>query len=288
MKKTVCLILILISFLTLSAFDWPQPLSEEEANFAHYFGQSRNEAFINSLIFENPDTITAADTGTLLITLDAGLADFGWFQSTLGNAVILEHSNNMLTVYGNLEEVYTENDDVTIPKGEQLGTSGFSGWQKGKNCLEFQVIDCDRNTIINPFVLMAQTAFKHTMTITNPSAFNRQEQRTAVTNGARVQAGVYKLYIDRQKDGMTYQTSVSINGALVETITYDVLIQDGNRLCFTGKRNNVNYSYEDIYPDENRQLVAEVIFSKGVNTVTIDVRDIFGNEKTATYRVEVY
>lgn len=288
MKKTVCLILILISFLTLSAFDWPQPLSEEEANFAQYFGQSRNEAFINSLIFENPDTITAADTGTLLITLDAGLADFGWFQSTLGNAVILEHSNNMLTVYGNLEEVYTENDDVTIQKGEQLGTSGFSGWQKGKNCLEFQVIDCDRNTIINPFVLMAQTAFKHTMTITNPSAFNRQEQRTAVTNGARVQAGVYKLYIDRQKDGMTYQTSVSINGALVETITYDVLIQDGNRLCFTGKRNNVNYSYEDIYPDENRQLVAEVIFSKGVNTVTIDVRDIFGNEKTATYRVEVY
>lgn len=288
MKKTVCLILILISFLTLSAFDWPQPLSEEEANFAQYFGQSRNEAFINSLIFENPDTITAADTGTLLITLDAGLADFGWFQSTLGNAVILEHSNNMLTVYGNLEEVYTENDEVTIQKGEQLGTSGFSGWQKGKNCLEFQVIDCDRNTIINPFVLMAQTAFKHTMTITNPSAFNRQEQRTAVTNGARVQAGVYKLYIDRQKDGMTYQTSVSINGALVETITYDVLIQDGNRLCFTGKRNNVNYSYEDIYPDENRQLVAEVIFSKGVNTVTIDVRDIFGNEKTATYRVEVY
>ena len=288
MKKTACFILILITAVSLSAFDWPQQLSEERNNFSQYFGQSRNEAFINSLIFENPDTITAADDGIHLITLDAGLADFGWFQSTLGNAVILEHSNNMMTVYGNLEEVYTEGDDVTVSKGTEIGISGFSGWQKGKNCLEFQVIDRDRNTIINPFVLMSQTTRKHNMTITSPAAFNRQEQKTAIANGVRVQAGVYKLYIDRQKSGMTYQTSVSINGALVETITYDVLIQNENRLCFTGKRNNVSYSYEDIYPDENRQFVAEVIFSKGVNTVTIDVRDIFGNEKSATYRVEVY
>lgn len=288
MKKTACFILILITAVSLSAFDWPQQLSEERNNFSQYFGQSRNEAFINSLIFENPDTITAADDGIHLITLDAGLADFGWFQSTLGNAVILEHSNNMMTVYGNLEEVYTEGDDVNVSKGTEIGVSGFSGWQKGKNCLEFQVIDRDRNTIINPFVLMSQTTLKHNMTITSPAAFNRQEQKTAIANGVRVQAGVYKLYIDRQKSGMTYQTSVSINGALVETITYDVLIQNENRLCFTGKRNNVSYSYEDIYPDENRQLVAEVIFSKGVNTVTIGVRDIFGNEKSATYRVEVY
>lgn len=288
MKKTACFILTLITAVSLSAFDWPQQLSEERNNFSQYFGQSRNEAFINSLIFENPDTITAADDGIHLITLDAGLADFGWFQSTLGNAVILEHSNNMMTVYGNLEEVYTEGDDVNVSKGTEIGVSGFSGWQKGKNCLEFQVIDRDRNTIINPFVLMSQTTLKHNMTITSPAAFNRQEQKTAIANGVRVQAGVYKLYIDRQKSGMTYQTSVSINGALVETITYDVLIQNENRLCFTGKRNNVSYSYEDIYPDENRQLVAEVIFSKGVNTVTIGVRDIFGNEKSATYRVEVY
>lgn len=288
MKKTVLLILFLTTLFSLSAFDWPQQISEERNNFSQYFGQSRNEAFINSLIFENPDTITAADDGNHLITLDAGLADFGWFHSTLGNAVILEHSNNMMTVYGNLEEVYTENDDETISKGTELGISGFSGWQKGKNCLEFQVVDRDRNTIINPFVLMSQLTLKQNLTITNPAAFNRQEQKTAVSNGSRVQAGVYKLYIDRQKTGMTYQTSVSINGALVETITYDVLIQEENRLCFTGKRNNVSYSYEDIYPDENRQLVAEVIFSKGVNTVSIDVSDIFGNTKNATYRVEVY
>lgn len=288
MKKALCLTLLLLSVFVLSAFDWPQPLSEERENFSQFFGQSRNEAFINSLIFENPDTITAADDGIHLITLDAGLADFGWFQSTLGNAVILEHSNNMMTVYGNLEEVATDRESVSISKGTELGTSGFSGWQKGKNSLEFQVIDCDRNTIINPFVLMSQLTQKRTLAIVNPAAFNRQEQKTAVTNGARVQAGVYKLYIDRQKTGMTYQTSVSINGALVETITYDVLIQEENRLCFTGKRNNATYSYEDIYPDESRQLVAEVIFSKGVNTVSIDVSDIFGNTKNATYRVEVY
>lgn len=288
MKKTVLFIIILISAFSLYCFEWPQPLSEEKENFSQFFGQSRNEAFINSLVFENPETITAADDGTVLITLDAELADFGWFHSTLGNAVILEHSNDMMTVYGNLDEVYTDSDDVAVSRGEALGTSGFSGWQKGLNCLEFQVIDCDRNSIINPFILMSQTLQKRTLTITNPTAFNRQDQKTSISNGTRIQAGVYKLYIDRQKTGMTYQTSVSINGALVETITYDVLIQDGDRLCFTGKRNNVNYAYDDIYPDGNRQLVAEIILSKGVNTITIDICDIFGNEKTATYRVEVY
>jgi hypothetical protein len=39
----------------------------------------------------------------------------GWYENTLGNAVILAHENDLLTVYGNLEEIIIpESQESTI------------------------------------------------------------------------------------------------------------------------------------------------------------------------------
>ena len=57
---------------------------------------------------------------------------------------------------------------------------------------------------------------------------------------------------------MTYKTSVWVNGAVAENIIYDVLTEKENRLAIKGKN---LYSFEELYPDDENQLLAEVILS---------------------------
>jgi murein DD-endopeptidase MepM/ murein hydrolase activator NlpD len=151
-KKVLTLIFGLVFVITLSlcfAFDWPQVVENSKV-FSSFFGQPRGSAYTNSLIFENPAEIFPAEKGTVLITLETGISDMGWFDSTLGNAVILSHSNDMLTVYGNMDEISLKYDMTDVTQEMKLGMSGTSGWQKGKNCLEFQVVDTKSKNLINP------------------------------------------------------------------------------------------------------------------------------------------
>ena len=65
-------------------------------------------------------------------------------------------------------------DDLEFVTQEmKLGLSGTSGWQKGKNCLEFQVIDTKSKNVINPFILMPVLSNKVDLSIKNLIAINK-------------------------------------------------------------------------------------------------------------------
>jgi len=278
------LALLLSSSFHLFAFNWPQLLFESD-NFFAFFGEPRGSTYNNSLQFRLQDAVTAADSGTVLISIKTDTADMGWFPSTLGNAVILSHRNDMMTVYGNLETITLEAGTSDVIEGNLIGQSGSSGWQSGFCSLDFQVIDTKVKTMINPLVLMPNIAQKsHPPVIENLQATSESGTWSITPQGTKLSAGIYSLYIAHQPDGMTFKTTVAVNGAVTETITYNVLKQDNNRLCFSGKK---NYPYNHIFPDKDRQFIAEVILSKGKNTVSITVADIFGNEKTVTYTLEI-
>lgn len=285
-KKLLTLIFGLAFVIALSlcfGFDWPQVVENPNV-FSSFFGQPRGSAYTNSLIFENPAEVFPAEKGTVLITLETGISDMGWFDSTLGNAVVLSHSNDMLTVYGNMDEITLKDDLTDVTQEMKLGMSGTSGWQKGKNCLEFQVVDTKSKNLINPFILMPVLQNKADLQIKNLVATNNSGKTIQISNYLKMSSGVYRLYIKKQPQGMTYKTSVFVNGALVENIIFDVLTQSDNRLAIKGKK---LYTFEEIYPDGDNQLLAEVILSKGRNIITVTVEDYFGNTKSANYTVDV-
>ena len=183
-KITLISIFAFAFFVALSfcfAFNWPQVVENSDI-FSSFFGQPRGSAYINSLIFENPAEVCAAEEGTVLIELASGIADMGWFETTLGNAIILSHKNEMLTVYGNLDEVTLQSDIEKVSNEMKLGTSGTSGWQKGKNCLEFQVIDIKSKNLINPFVLMPVLQNKTELSIKNLVAISSAGKTVPIAN----------------------------------------------------------------------------------------------------------
>ena len=269
---------------TAHAFDWPQNAIQSDS-FYSYFGQLRGETINTSLIFTDSEEIKAADDGKVIAVLGEHSEESDLFESTLGNAVILAHKDNLLTVYANLDrdeqrERYTLN---RVETGATFGTCGNSGWQQGMANLEFQVVDTKNQAFINPRVLMPRIGKELELTIQDIVAINRKGTEYAFNVSKRLPAGTYYLYRKRQDIAMPYRTTVFINGAAVETISYDMFVQKNGRLCTNGKK---NYPVAVLYSDSRRQLLAEVSIPKGRNTITMVATDILGKEKSLSYTID--
>ncbi len=266
------------------AYDWPQ--SPEK--FSSFFGQLRGNEINNSLIFDEPSEVKSAEDGRLVLLLAGHSDDTDFFPSTLGNACIIAHQESLLTVYGNLDaesisRSIFENPD--IKKGDLLGGSGNSSWREGKSTLEFQVIDTKNNTSINPKVLMPRNVKELPLAVTNVVLQNRNGRFFEAGRQTALPSGMYRVYKNRQALAVPYRTRVSINGALVDEISYDVLRQDGNLLCVSGRK---NYPRAALYPNAELQLVGEATFIPGKNALQITLSDFLGKEFTSTYVITNY
>ena len=279
--------ILLISSIAFS-FDWPQEKVVQSDQFYSYFGQLRGETISNSLIFSEISDVKAADDGylTVIISEYSDLTDF--FPSTLGNAVILSHTDNLLTVYGNidsesiLKEAFNEN---SIKCGETFGTSGNSAWQQGHSSLEFQVIDTKNNTSINPRLLMPRVGKELPLYYNEIYLQGKNGRQYNVTNQNILPSGIYKVYKKRQAVAVPYRTRVAINGTVVDQISYDLLRQDDNQICVSGRK---NYSKSILYPNNDLQLLGEATLTPGKNALQLTITDILGKEVNATYLLTIH
>lgn len=279
--------ILLISSIAFS-FDWPQEKVVQSDQFYSYFGQLRGETISNSLIFSEISDIKAADDGYLTVIISEYSDHTDFFPSTLGNAVILSHTDNLLTVYGNidsesiLKEAFNEN---SIKCGETFGTSGNSAWQQGHSSLEFQVIDTKNNTSINPRLLMPRVGKELPLYYNEIYLQGKNGRQYNVMNQNILPSGIYKVYKKRQAVAVPYRTRVAINGTVVDQISYDLLRQDDNQICVSGRK---NYSKSILYPNNDLQLLGEATLTPGKNALQLTITDILGKEVNATYLLTIH
>ena len=290
-KKTVSAAVAAAAVLLLAAplaqaFDWPQEGTTLESFFS-YFGQLRGGRIEASLIFNDDAEVRAAGDGEIIAVIHGHNNDFGWFESTLGNAVIVEHKDNIATVYGNLDEDSLPGmleQSRRVQAGNMLGTSGNSGWQEGQSCLEFLVLDTKNRAAVNPRILMPRTSEDLPLVIGELTMDDRNGTTHHLLNERTLSSGTYQLYHTRQNTAVPYRTIVSINGTTVESISYDMLHEDHEQLCAAG---NANYPVERLYPDEKRQLLSVLRLNRGHTTRSVTLLDILGKAQTITYNLEI-
>lgn len=283
MKQLLSLLLMLISF-PLVAFDWPQEDITAES-FSSVFGQLRGNGYNNALIFAEPAEVSAIEAGTVLAIIGDNNSEMGWIHSTLGKAVILSHDDSLISVYGNLQEVKIDDSTSQVTKGEIVGSSGTTGWQSGKDSLELQIIDTEQKVSINPRMLMPPLEEELSISLYGITAIGHNGETLELRTRRSLSAGTYKLYRGREQAFFPHVTSVAVNGAEIEKITFDVLTRSGRRLTVAGRK---SYNAEATYPTVDKQFLAEITLSQGRNTVSVTVADINGREYTATYTLEVW
>lgn len=262
----------------ITAFDWPQTTDRAYI----LFSQIRAQNFNTGIVFSGPGEVVAAENGFAVMELKNNISDMGWFESPLGNTVILAHNNNILSVYGNLTNTKIDPNNRAVNIGDVIGISGESAWKEGNDGLEFQIIDTRMQTAINPIILMDVPLDEIRIPITDVIAVSRTGEEFALYNGISLAAGVYTLYMKRPQTGMIQNTRVMLNGEIKESLSYDTLKQFGTKLAVNG---NQIYEFDTIYPNNNVIRLTQIIFSQGTNTVELFVTGVGNTQSTARYRI---
>lgn len=288
MKK---IIVFLTSFLLASflwGFEWPQPNAVESDKLYSYFGQLRGGTISSSLIFSEPSQINSSDKGKVSIVLTDYKDDTEFFPSTLGNCVILSHDDGFLTVYANIDSVSFSKElkeSKEIESGTPLGFSGNSAWQQGHSSLEFQVIDSKKNAAINPRLLMPRIGKELPLYYGEVFLQNKDGRQFKIPLQTSISSGNYKIYRTRQNIAVPYKTRVSINGTIVDQISYDMLMQSELSLCAIGQK---NYRKNTLYPNNTMHLIGELSLPPGKNTLQLSMSDILGKEVNISFPVNSY
>ena len=266
------------------AFDWPQNNVDHDS-FASQFGQLRGGQVSSSLVFSQEAAVKAADKGKVIALIIEHEEEFGWFESALGTAVVLSHTDGLDTVYANLETSSIAQELDEVKQGDSLGKTGTSGWQEGKTALEFKVFDAKNKSAVNPRILMPRVARESSPAIGTVSL----EDKNAVSHNLlverRLPAGSYTVYKTRQEDFCPFKTEVAVNGITYETVSYDLLKESYGKLGLYG---SAHYNTQDIYPDADRQLVGTVDLSRGANTLSVTVQGMSGSTASLSYQIDVY
>lgn len=286
MKKIKIFTLLFVSIFLIfqtAAFDWPQDEVTKDS-FTSYFGQNRGNILSTSVIFSEPAEIKAAEDGYVLAILTENNDDSEFFPSTLGTAVILAHDDNLLSVYGNIDkDSLTLNEtEKTIEAGAILGQSGNSGYQNNNGNLEFQIVDAKNKSAINPKVLMPRSESELPLSLSGIIIQSKNKDFYDINTYKTFNSGLYKVYFKRNAIAAPYKTSISINGLIVDQISYDTITQENNKLCIIGKK---KYTSNDVFPEENLQLIGEAMFTPGRATLGLVITDFLGNVKQLNYSI---
>ena len=122
------------------------------------------------------------------------------------------------------------------------------------------------------------------LTIKNVTAISKKGVSYDLGTVKNMPSGVYQLYREKQDIAMPYKTTVYINGAVADTLTYDTLSESNGRICVTGKK---NYDVNIMYPNDEQQFLGEITLPKGKTQIIVVAADILGKEKQIVYTVEV-
>ena len=284
MKRILISTALIFTGIFAFSFDWPQE-DVSKKSFNSYFGQNRGGSLSTSVIFSEPAEVKAAEDGYITAILTENSDDSDFFPSTLGTAVILAHNDDLISVYGNLEaETLTlkNENEHTIDGGAIIASSGNSGFQENNGNLEFKIIDTKNKSAINPSVLMPRSEEEIPLVLSGIIIVSKNNDYYDINTYKTYNSGLYKVYFKRNPIASPYKTSVSINGVIVDQLSYDMITQENNKLCIIGKK---KYTDSDIFPTNELQLLGEVMFTPGRATLGLSISDMLGNIKQANYNI---
>ena len=283
------LFILMITSLATSGFsvEWPQE-KHSETDIISDFGQNIGNKMNTSIIFSEQSEIKAVKDGKVLIIMSDIEDDSEFFPSALGTSVILSHSDDIISVYSNLDrETVKESLDgkTTVSEGEIIGETGNSAWQNTHSSLEFQIIDIQKSAAINPKILLPRTEKELDYSLNGIVLRNKEGTYFDLKERKSFPSGSYRVYHKRNSVAMPYKVSSTINGVLVDEISFDTINTQNGRLYITGKK---QYTSADLFPTEELILSGDFMLTPGKSTLGITVETYLGKTKQVNYNLTIY
>lgn len=263
--------------------EWPVA----EINLQRLFGQRSEGSLEQGLVLAKAGVIRAADNGKILISLEQN-GNMNGFPNTLGNAVIIKHDDDLLTVYGNLDSLERIGEQRHVDTGSILGNAGTSGWTDEGSFI-FQVIDQAKKTVLNPLLLLPLLNERRDPSIRNVVAVSPSGQTYALRTVKSIRQGKYKIYADIadtvDKTGhelSPFRVTVILNGSEYRSVPFELIKAEKGSLYL----GSPEYRASMLYGDPERIYLGEVSLTRGKNDLVIIAYDTAGNEKSALFGLQ--
>lgn len=277
--------LSLLCILQLLAFDWPQEITSLN-QMRSFFAQNQQSFISHSLVFPQGDVIKLSEGGRLLFRFESN-PSCNHFPSSLGNAFVFSHENDLRSVYANLGTMVLFEEEDYLAQNTEIALSGNSGWHEKNAGLEFFVIDIKNKSLINPLLVLPMNHAPLNFLIGKIFAQDGKGEYIEVSSGKAFKEGSYTFFREASDPMPLFKSLVSINGNAVDTLSYDALFLWNQELALKSNK-GVHLGFSRLYPRENRQYLCETKLSRGKNTIIVQVFDILGNKKQIQYTIDVY
>lgn len=297
MKKIILSACIIISALSLQAFEWPVKNVKPES-FKSYFAQNRGNTISSSIVIQTlpekeeeetfiPEVINSED-GKVLVILTDFKDDNDFFPSTLGQAVIVSHEDNIISVYGNLESSVENamNSAPKISKGTNLGIIADSAWTETTKSLEFKIIDTKNQIAVNPRILLPRVEKEKSFAPVEIIVENKDGKRFDLNTNRSFLSGNYKFYQKRNDTLTPLKSSISVNGELCDELNFSEIFQKNNEIFVSS--NSKKYTDSELYPDSKLLLIGEARIAKGKSVITFENTSLLEEKRLVNYAVNIY
>ena len=297
MKKILALLSECIISFSIFAFDWPIQNIQTD-NIKSFFAQKRGTTISSSVLLEPKaekgseeefvPIVKNCEAGNILIIISDIEDDNDFFPSTLGQAVIISHTDNIISVYGNLSKDSNQNieDKTFIDRETEIGTISNTAWTEKKNSLEFKLIDIKRSLAVNPRTILPRLEKEKSFAPSEIIVENKDGKRFELANNKSFLSGNYKFYQKRNDYLVPEKVSITVNGELTDEILFDEIFQKDNTIYLTGL--NQKYSLKSVYPDDKLFLMGEAKIQKGKSVITFENTSFSGEKRLSNYIVNIY
>ncbi|MBR5401768.1 MAG: M23 family metallopeptidase [Treponema sp.] len=287
MKKIFSVLAVVFAAACVFAVEWPQAEHGTDS-ISSYFGQNIDGRISQSIIFEEPAQVNSIKDGKILIIISDFDDDSSFFPSALGTSVIVAHDDDLISVYGNLDKESVKQNVLkkdSLKEGDVIGETGNTGWQKKRSSLEFQIIDSQKKTSINPKILLPRVDNVKDYTLSGLILRNKDGAFFDLRESRVFPSGSYRIYHTRNQIAVPYKMTATINGVVVDELSFDTIGMQGGKLYISGKK---QYTAQDIYPREDLILCGDFMLTPGKSTLAINTENILGKTRQVSYVISIY
>ena len=279
-----------------AALEWPVARPE----ILSLFGQQGVNGIERGIVMEGGDTVRAAGDGFVLTIIEEN-RNMAGFPSTLGNAVLIAHSDGIVSVYGNLESAEVPDGGGRVETSAVIARTGASAWhsgerdslQEGRGVCIFQIEDQAQNTLLNPLLLFSSVHDEFRPSISRVTLVSQAGTAYNPEASGVVAAGSYRVYVaatdlyDRESSVLApFRVTVLVNGREVSAVSFDTMSKRQNMLVPNSTPQYFDGSLP-VYSEDGFIYAGNISLVRGRSEVTIAARDFAGNERAVDYLLQV-
>jgi len=283
MRSRLLTFFLVVFCANLYAYQWPIAGGFLTASF----GENNLNSFLKGIRISGHGSVVSPFLEGELIYYSS---ESDPLASVMGNTRVLHHENGFRSIYGHLENTFSEPEKFILSESDQLGIVGNTGRSYEKS-LFLMIYDTVLNQYVNPQMILPPSGDEEPPVISHVYILDN-DIKTELQSINTLPQGKVKILAEIIDDGgnsynsiktVPYSISMFYLGNEMNVIKYDTLKEDNGELILMGGR---PVSFINLYNGEHFCL-GELNLSPGIAYLEISTSDYYGNSSTKTFQLTI-